>query len=341
MKRILVVRTDRVGDVVMITPTLRELRKTNPDAFIGTLTQPHTKNILLNNPNVDVNIVDDLEKGSYWSVVKEIRKHKFTHGLLIMPTERAAYQMFLAGIPNRIGVGHKLYEVITLMRSVSRNNYIPLRHEADYDMDLARKIGVKSGNLLPEIFLTETEKAKAEDFYKTNGLTNKDKIIMIHTGSKGSAPNWSEDKYFALIKNILSKYDSNFKLFLTAFEMTSQFLKKIKKLHSDRIFDVSNELSNLRDLIIAISKADIFIGSSTGPLHIADALMVKSIGLFCSRPMSCSVHWGVLNDVSVNLEISKEYCKKNCSSDQNTCAFEDGIKIEQVLESMNKLLLKE
>ena len=143
MKRILLVRTDRVGDVVFITPMIRELRKAFPDAFIAALTQPHTKNIMLNNPRLDVMITDDLRKETFWDVVKELRKYKFTHGLMMLPTERAAYQMFFAGIKNRIGVGHKLYEVITFMKSVSRNNYTPLRHEADYCMDLARKIGVK------------------------------------------------------------------------------------------------------------------------------------------------------------------------------------------------------
>lgn len=158
MKRILLVRTDRVGDVVFITPMIRELRKAFPDAFIATLTQPHTKNILLNNPNLDVMLTDDLRKETFWKVVKDLRKYKFTHGLLMMPTERAAYQMFWAGIKKRIGVGHKLYEIITLMQSVSRNNYTPLKHEADYCLDLARKIGVNINDITLEIFLTQKKR---------------------------------------------------------------------------------------------------------------------------------------------------------------------------------------
>ena len=109
MKRILLVRTDRVGDVVTITPVIRELRKQFPDSFIGTLTRPITKAVLINNPSVDTMIEDDLEKKSFWDVIKVIRDYKFTDALLLMPTERAAYQLFFARIPNRIGVGRKLY----------------------------------------------------------------------------------------------------------------------------------------------------------------------------------------------------------------------------------------
>ena len=57
------------------------------------------------------------------------------------PRERHAWMMFLAGIPTRIGVGKKLYQMLTFTKSVSRHKYIPLRHEADYMLDLGLKIG--------------------------------------------------------------------------------------------------------------------------------------------------------------------------------------------------------
>jgi heptosyltransferase-2 len=192
----------------MITPMIRELKKTFPDSFIATLTARNTKDILLNNLYLDLTITDDKEKKSFMKVVKEIRKQNFTDGLLVMPTERAAYQMFLGGIKNRIGVGRKLYEVITFMKSVSRNKYIPLRHEADYCMDLARKIGVKTDNITPEIFLTGEEISETKFFFLDNGIKDEELKIIIHTGSKNSSPNWSEEKYLELIKGILNKYNS-------------------------------------------------------------------------------------------------------------------------------------
>ncbi|MCU0371867.1 MAG: lipopolysaccharide heptosyltransferase family protein, partial [Ignavibacteria bacterium] len=181
-RRILISRTDRVGDVVMITPMARELKNKYPDAFIATLTQPNTSKIFYNNPNVDKIITDNLTKDSFWDVVKEIRSCRFTDGLLAYPTERAAYQMFWGGVRNRIGVGRILYEVITFMKSVSRNNYIPLRHEADYCMDLARKIGVETENIQPEIYLSDEEVKWTDEYLEKKGITNKFRMIL-HTGS--------------------------------------------------------------------------------------------------------------------------------------------------------------
>ena len=332
MKRILVVRTDRVGDVVFITPAIRELRRTFPDAFIATLTQPHTKNILINNPYLNEILTDDLSKDSFWKVVKTIRKYKFTDALLMVPTERAAYQLFFAGINNRVGIGHKLYEIITGMKSVSRNNYIPLRHEADYCMDLARKIGVVTDNYTLQIFVTDKEKEEAVKILEENRTGKNDFKIFLHTGSLGSAPNWSEEKYFQLIKLLLEKYkDNRVKIILTAREMSDAFVSNLMVLDSGRIINLSARLNDLRDMIKTIALADIFIGPSTGPLHIADALERKCIGIHCRRPMSCGKHQGVINAKSVNVEMSEENCRKYCSSDMEVCGIEEGMKVEEIL----------
>ncbi len=338
MKRILLVRTDRVGDVVFITPMIRELRKAFPDAFIATLTQPHTKNIIINNPYVDETLTDDLSKKTFWKVVRELRSYNFTHGLLMMPTERAAFQMFWAGINTRIGVGHKLYEVITGMKSVSRNNYQPLRHEADYCMDLARKIGVDTTDITLQIFITEKEKTEALTILNQNGIKKEDFKIYVHSGSLGSAPNWSEDKYLKLIAAILERFPGNrTKIILTAQEMSKEFLSNIQDIKSTRIINLSEKLFDLRDLIKVIGQADIFISPSTGPLHIADSLKIKCIGIHCHRPMSCAIHQGLINKQSINLEVSDENCKQYCSADQETCGIEKGLTIEEVIDSIIKL----
>ncbi|MCS7053867.1 MAG: glycosyltransferase family 9 protein [Ignavibacterium sp.] len=338
-KRILVVRTDRVGDTTYITPAVRELKKAIPDSFIATLTQPHTSKIFINNPYVDVILTDDLKKENFWKVVKEIRKYKFTHALLMFPTERAAYQLFFAGIPYRVGVGHILYEVITFMRSVSRNNYNPIRHEADYCLDLVRKLGVKTNNYKLEIFLSEEEIREAIDFLKNKGIFEEDKKIFIHTGSLGSGPNWSESKYFSLTKKLLDILkDASIKFIFTAREMSKSFIDEIKKLDPNRIHIIAEEIDDLRMMIKVISQADVFLASSTGPLHIADALNKKCIGIFCRRKVSSAKHHGVINEHSINIEVSEENCKKYCSADQNNCGIEKGLSEEEVINSILKLL---
>ncbi len=324
----------------MITGIARELKKTFSDCYVATLTQPNTSVIFYNNPNVDKIITDDLSKETFWEIVRKLHKEKFTDALLVFPTERAAYQLFFAGIRNRIITGTKFYGTITFMKSVSRNNYIPLRHEADYCMDLARKIGVVTDNYQPEIFLSEEEVSDAEKFYSELGIDVSSFRMMIHTGSKNSAPNWSEQKYFELIKAISEKYkNDNYVILLTAHEMTTEFRKKISDLGNKKIFDVSQTISNLREFIRVIGRIDLMICSSTGPIHLADALNRSCIGIHCHRNVSSARHWGVLNKKSVNLEVTKEYCDANCSTDKKKCAFENGLQIDDVINNIDIKLI--
>jgi ADP-heptose:LPS heptosyltransferase len=324
-----------VGDVVMITPMIREIKRTFPDAFIATLTNPNSADVLINNPHINEIITDDLKKESFNNVTAKLRGFKFSDGLLVMPTERAAYQMFLAGIKNRIGVGRKLYEVITFMKSVSRNKYIPLHHEADYCMDLARAFGVESDNLAPEIFITKEEKDKGLKLLQDTGSNLKDRRIIVHTGSGGSSRNWSETKYLKLIEKLLI-HDDKTEIILTAKEMTEHFADSAKSLGGIRIIDTRSSVKRLRDLICIIANADMLIASSTGPLHIASALGTKTFGLYCHRPMNCAKHWGALGSNAVNLEIGKEYCDANCSSDKEVCSFENGIGVEEVIRKIKR-----
>lgn len=325
-----------MGDTVTITGIARELKKTFSDCYVATLTQPNTSVIFYNNPNVNKIITDDLSKDTFWKVVREIRKEKFTDALLVFPTERAAYQLFFAGIRNRVITGTKFYSAITFMKSVSRNKYIPLRHEADYCMDLARKIGVVTDNYQPEIFLSDEEITEAENFYSDLGIEENSFRMMIHTGSKNSAPNWSEQKYFNLIKSISEKYQNeNYVMLLTANEMTDEFRKKIFNIGNKKIFDVSKKIGNLREFIKVIGRIDLMICSSTGPIHLADALNRRCIGIHCHRSASSSKRWGVLNKKSVNLEVSEEYCDANCSYDKKICAFENGLQIDDVINNID------
>lgn len=320
----------------MITPMIREIRKTYPGSFIGALVTSYTSDILLNNPHLDTVIVDDLAEGSFKKVVGELRKHKFTDGLLTWPMKRAAYQMFLAGVKNRIGVGRKLYEVITFMKSVSRNDYIPVRHEADYCMDLARAIGVFSNDLTPEIFLTNEEKSEAEKFLIEKGIPDNGRRVIIHSGYGHSSPNWNEDKYVDLIEKLLQN-DNEVSIILTSKEMSEKFLSNVNSFDSKRIFNLSDD-NRLRDLIKTISASNVLFSSSTGPMHLATALKIPTVSIFCYSPMCRIDRWGALGNKAHNLEVDASYCETHCMLDISRCEINEGISTKRAFDEILRII---
>jgi len=126
--RFLIARVDRIGDVVLSTPMPREIKKKYPNSFVAVLVKNYTKDIYLNNPNVDAIIAfdnaDKTEK-SFWELVSEIKRFKFSHTFMLLPNEKLNYALFMSGIKYRVGVGHKLYQFLTFTKYVDRKKYFP------------------------------------------------------------------------------------------------------------------------------------------------------------------------------------------------------------------------
>lgn len=333
-KRILIIRPDRIGDVVLSTPIPREIKKTYPDSFVAVLLRSYTKDLYQNNPNVDeIILLDDIPyEGitNFWRKVREIRKFKFTHALSLLPTEKTNYLMFFAGIKTRIGVGHKFYQFITCTKSVSRNKYIPLRHEADYCMDLARKIGIETDNLNTEIFLTQEEQKTADEI-RTKLLRGKKYLIGIHSTSGNSAPNWPPKIYRELIEALCNNDDYSI---VVTDNIVPDALADIEGI------EYPNVNSNLRETIIKISALNCIVSASTGPMHIAAALKIKTVSLFCPMTACSPKLWEPKGNDSRIVIPSDNYCATKCPGDPKKCTFdgEGGINVETVVSEIKKHL---
>ncbi len=321
--RILIVRHDRIGDVVLSTPLPREIKRVYPNSYVAVMVRNYTKDIYLNNSNVDeIIIYDETKKGlkNFFKEVKELKKYKFTHALMLLPDERINYLLFFAGISKRIGVGHKLYQFITFTKFVDRKKYNPLRHEADYSLDLIRKIGVEPKLIEPEIILSEEEKLKALELKKTLANENQ-KLIGVNSTSGNSAPNLSLEEYKKLIIKLSSEL--RFKVVVTDINPDVS----IKNLPN-----VVYPMSSLRNGILIFSILDLLISSSTGPMHICAALKVKTLSLFCPLTACSPKLWGPLGNESKILLPYDNYCKTQCPIDPKKCNYkgESGINAETI-----------
>lgn len=331
--RYLITRIDRIGDVVLSTPLPREIKKNNPDCFVSVLVKYQTKDVYLNNPWVDKIIIydnPDRTNKPFWELVKEIRAEKFSHGFMLLPDERLNYVLLFAGIKNRIGVGHKLYQFLTFTKFVDRKKYIPLRHEADYCLDMLRKLNIPVNNIYPEIFLTEKETEQALEIKKR--LKENGKIIIgVHTTSGNSSPNLSLNTYKKLIELLVQK--TNYEVLITDFNPPSE----VRDITGAKyIFDGSS----LRSDIIKFSILDVLISNSTGPMHICAALKVPTFSVFCPLTACSKELWGPLGNKSYVLLPEKKYCETHCPIDPKKCDYSKpgGLQAEQVFNELNKFV---
>ena len=331
--RFLVARIDRIGDVVLSTPLPREIKKRYPNSFVAVLVKNYAKDIYLNNPNVDEIITYDNPNNSdkrFLELFSEIRRFKFSHAFMLLPNEKLNYLLFISGIKYRVGVGHKLYQFLTFTKYVDRKKYIPLRHEADYCLDMVRKIGIQVESIFPEIHLSESEKDKIQAF-RTNHLKNNQKLIGINISSGNSAPNLNQSEYKKLI--LMLKANRDYKVAV----MDNNVLREL-----DNIEEVlyPNKGNVLRDSIINLASLDLLISNSTGPMHICAALKVPTIALFCPLTACSPKLWGPLGNKSEIILPEQNYCDTQCPIDPKKCDYskQGGLRAEYILERINSFI---
>jgi len=332
--RILIIRPDRIGDVVLSTPIPREIKKNYPESYIAVLVRDYTKDVYLNNPYVDKIItLDETKNKSVLKEIKRLRDFNFSHALMLLPTERLNWVLFLSGIKCRIGVGYKFFQFVTNEKSVYRNKYIPVRHEADYCLDMVRKLDINSFSFIPEIFLNDEEtelREKIRESFAPNG----ELLLGINASSGNSAPNMKTSEYKKLIEKLLLL--KNIKVIVTDSEPPHE-LKNIEGVTYPNLNKI------LREAIINFSALDLLISASTGPMHIAAALKVKTISLFCPTTACSPELWGPLGNNSLIILPIPNYHGVVCSGDPKNCFFEGtgGIDAEKVFDKVKEFIKAE
>lgn len=328
MNRFLIIRPDRIGDVVLSTAIPREIKKKLPHSFIAVLLREYTKDIYVNNPYIDQIIVIPNNQKLTLSFIKKIRFLKIDIALTLLPNKFINKLLFWSGIKLKIGVGHKFYQFLSNTKGVYRNKYIENRHESEYCLDLIRKIGIKPTSRTSEIFLSVKEQNKRMEIRRNNG--NK-LFIGINTTSGNSAPNLSLESYIDLINLLLN--ENNLKIVITDLTPDNR-LKNIKGL------SFWNEGKDLRESIINFSSLDLLISASTGPMHIASSLGVSILALFCPLPACHPDLWGPIGNSSKYILLPEEdYCSNKCPGDPKLCKFENSkyINPKQIADKVKEI----
>ena len=343
-RRILVIRPDRVGDVVLATPVIRALRRHFPDAFLAAMVRPATEPVLRGNPHLDEILIDDWEQthaGTRGALDRRrlLRARRFDTALMLLPTERHAWMTVLAGIRTRIGVGTKLYQVLTFTRTVSRRKYIPLRHEADYSLDLARAIGVPTHgdlaeHLRTEVFLSDAERADARERLRAAGRVPERPLVSVHPESGRSAPNWTLPMYRDFVSSLRNNIPDAQVLIPASPGNTD-----VRALFGDADPDGILLLEpDLRRMMGMIAEARVVVSASTGPMHLAAALGIPTVSLFCPLPACSPTLWGPQGNRAITLFPPDDYCQTRCPGDPHVCTLAGGITADMVIAALRAWL---
>ncbi|MDP6642290.1 MAG: glycosyltransferase family 9 protein [Candidatus Nanoarchaeia archaeon] len=296
IKKILVIRLDHIGDVIVSVPALRALRKSYPNASITIMVRSLTKELLENCPYVDEVLVYDplwyrgkktFSLSKHIKFFKNIRKRNFDLAIDLRGELRNIVVAYLCNSRYRLAYDVKGGDF--LLTHVGR--YDDKLHIIDRNLNLLKTIGINSKDRKLELFTTNKEKKFIDNLLKKNKIKN---FVILHPGSGGLLKLY-DNKKFAKIGDYLSK---KYNVILTGSNNESWMTEEIKNNMNSNVLDLTGEL-DLLQLTELIKRAKLFVSTDSGPMHIAKAVNTKLISLFGT---SLSNVWGYKDKNSILIE---------------------------------------
>lgn len=289
--RILVIRTDRLGDVVLSTPVLTALRDAYPDSDISMMVTPYTRAIVEHHPALNAVIIDDAlgeHEGvsGFIKLVRDIHRKRFDAVLLLHPTARLAMACRLAGVPVRIGTGYRFYSFL-FNRRVYEHRKEARRHESAYNLSLVQELTGQPAIADPEIRTTEEARKKIHSLLCEWGLSA-GRFIIIHPGSGGSARDWPVESYSELSTRLMA---SDYPVVITGGKTEGSLVDRLVERMPQRPITIVGELT-IEEMVALLELSALCITNSTGPLHMAAAVDSPTVALFCPITSCSPVRWG-------------------------------------------------
>ena len=277
-ENILVIQLWGIGETILALPAIRALRNRYKKAKITVLATKRNSDIFYNDKDINKIILLKLNPFSILHfIIKEYKKYDFTIDMEEYLNISAIISFFVGKY--RIGYSHNARSRIYN----EKVRYNDRQHAMQTFLDLARalKAGYKEKKLI-KLNYSVKDRNTINNFLKHNKISKKDFLIGIAPGAaeSGKARMWPWRNYAELCNNILNK-DKKSKIILIGNKEENKITKKIQNgiKEKARIINTAG-LFNLNALFCLIEKCNLFIGNDSGPMHIAAAQGVKTIGLF-------------------------------------------------------------
>jgi len=215
--KVLFVRYERIGDMIMSTGMIRVLAQSRPHLILDVLANPTTRPVLEHNPHIRrVFTLDRRSASSYIETGKALRKEHYdviVDGRINNPPvfTSTPLLMLMAGAPYRVGVGGGNNDAIY---NVAVEPYDRRIHYIEGSKALARPFGVdvEHADWQPELFLTAEERTQAEAVWHTatpsNGVEAPPPRLLVNLSASEPKRRWDDAHFIDVLQSVRARWAS-------------------------------------------------------------------------------------------------------------------------------------
>ena len=348
--RILLIRPDHLGDVLLATPAMRALRALRPNAEIHALTGPWSAEVLETCEAVDQvltipfpgfsrapnpNLRSPYELA--WDTGRKLRLLRYSAALILRPDHWwGALAAWLAGIPVRIGYALPDVEAFLTQR-------VPFQrgHAVEQNAWLVERLTgatLERDDLVLRYTVAGDDRAWTEHFLSEAGVRADVRLIVLHAGAGTAIKLW-EPQRWATVADRLAR-QSAAKIVLTGSEAEIPLARAIAAHMTETPIIVAGETS-AGTLAALLERAALALGPDSGPLHLAAAVGTPTVALFGPADPDEFRPWGPLaRHLVLTTDIGCRPCRildwPGDSVENHPCVRE--ISIERVVEASHHAL---
>ncbi len=338
-KRILLARTDRMGDLLLTTPVFKSVREHYPASFIGVLVSASNRAIVDGNPYIDEVIALDKEKADQGflatlRLARRLRGYRFDAAVIFHPTVRVHFLCFLAGISERIGYDRKAPYFLT--RALPHRKQEGAKHESAYNFDLLEPLGILAPSSEMHMPLSAAAERSVDEIFRRKGIRHDSRLVAIHPSASCPSKRWPLSR-FAAISDALTRRDRA-SVVLIGGQGYEQDARDLMRLTREPVVDLTG-LLDLSQLAIFLSRCHLLISNDSGPVHMASAVGTSVISIFGRRQPGLSPRrWGPLgvSGVALHHETDCAPCLAHACARGFKCL--EAVSVEEVLGHAQCLL---
>ena len=301
-RRILVIRLDRIGDVVLSTPVLTALRRYFPHAFIAMMVRPACRDVVIGHPAVDDVILyekDSAHRGVLATArfARRLRRYDFDTALILHPSNRSHWIPWLARIPVRIGYHRKSGWLLT--HRLPHRKQEGQQHEARYTLELLEPFGIREPDPTPHVPVQPAAVARVESLLVEASIRPTDRLVAIHPSASCVSKRWMPERFAQVADRLMA--EPGIRVCLVAGADDAVYAGRVAEAMRQPAMNLAGRLT-IGEFAALLRRCRLLISNDSGPVHLAAAVGTPVVDIFGRNQAGLSpLRWGPLGEGHVIL----------------------------------------
>ncbi|HXL37389.1 MAG TPA: glycosyltransferase family 9 protein [Ktedonobacteraceae bacterium] len=292
-RRILAIRLDNLGDVLVTTPALHAIKTSMPTIALSLLTSPVGAQVASLNPDIDEVIVYEAPWMDPWQrlpqsskreqqMIAMIKERQFDGAIIFTSYHQsslpAAYLCYLADIPLRLAAS---IDGPGSLLTTRHKHPERMMHEVERGLDLVNAIGLSTKALDLVLKVPSMARESIYEFLSAQNVDPFRPLLVIHPGCSMPARTYPYEMYAQVLDLVIERLGATVVVTGTQDEQTlvERLLDRVQEHNRRAILACAGTLP-FPDFCALIEAADLMITNNTGPMHIAAAVKTPVVALF-------------------------------------------------------------